>query len=211
MMSAILLSWLRGRSFRLGWSMLEPVKLGDGYVLQKNPSSDVMEQVYRLRVLAWSTQGRLRDGIERWTDAFDSLATHWVILHQDQAVAAIRLSLHSSIGELPSSHVYLGVLPETLSPPIASYNRLVVHPDHRGRNLAKALDVVCINAAEAAQATVLVGFSGGVPCNRSRIPAMISLGFIEIGQGAAPGIDDIIEGSGLPMIMACFFRRHQNA
>lgn len=178
------------------------------YTLVENPGPDLLDQVYCLRVLAWRSQARLKAGVVRWIDRFDLSAKHWVIVFEDRAVAAIRLSLHNRVADLPSAAALTGVFPEDVTPPIASYNRLVVHPSHRGRGLAKVLDIVCIKAADAARASVLVGLTGNVHGNESRIAAMKALGFVVIGLAATADVD-IIEDEGRSTVLAHFYRQRE--
>lgn len=184
---------------------MELPKLSSQYRLVCDPTSDLLEGVYRLRVLAWRSQARVRAGVVRWQDPLDGSAKHWVILSENHPVAAIRLSLHERLDDLPSATAFAGALPNHLAPPIASYNRLVVHPSHRGRGLAKVLDIVCINAAETAGASMLVGLTGNVSGNKSRIRAMKALGFEEIGPAATADVD-ILEDEGRSTILAYFYR-----
>jgi GNAT superfamily N-acetyltransferase len=187
---------------------LDGYVIGDGLRIIEKPSSELMEEVYRLRVIAWSPQARLRRGTIRWADQYDSCGQHWVIVHGVSPVAAIRLTLHDSAADLPAASAFNGLLPADLKPPLASYNRLVVHPEYRGRGLAKVLDLVCIDAARHAGATALLGLTGNVPGNRSRIPAMQALGFQVLGVATEPDVD-IIEEDGLSTALMLDLRSPQ--
>lgn len=188
--------------------MLRLPTLPSDYRLISDPDSDLLDEVYRLRVVAWESQARIRNGVVRWGDEYDRFAKHWVIATRKSAVAAIRLTLHNSVCDLPAAAAFTGVLPEDLPFPIASYNRLVVHPDHRGKGLARFLDIACINAAEAANASVLLGVTGNVEGNKSRIPAMKALGFVVMGTAAAFDVD-IIEDEGLSTVLAYFYDKQK--
>lgn len=65
-----------------------------------------LEQVYALRVLAWRAQVALPPEMLRWKDAVDDSARHWAFLHATQVIAAVRLSLHGSIEEMPHPEVF---------------------------------------------------------------------------------------------------------
>ena len=95
---------------------------------------------------------------------------------------------------------------QALWPPIASYNRLVVHPDHRRRGIAKALDLCCLRAAFEQGASVLLGATGSVASNASRISAMSELGFRTIGKGKLK-TSSVFEPTEQPTVLAYFFER----
>lgn len=179
-------------------------ELRSRYVLVNRPSSSQMEEIYRLRVEAWRGQSRLSSGMTHWVDEVDAVARQWAIVHHGVVVGAIRMSLHESLAQLPSAEVYVGVLPSALPPPIASYNRLVVHPDHRGHGLSRVLDLVCLEAARAAGASALVGATGSVEANRRRIEAMKRLGFQELGLGH-PVNTSAYEATRRPTVLAYYF------
>jgi SAM-dependent methyltransferase/GNAT superfamily N-acetyltransferase len=108
----------------------------------------LLEKIGRLRVLAWSTE--MPDAPERsacWLDDFELAARHWCIFHEGDPVAAARMSVHQRIAEVPDAGVYEGVFAEPPAEPIASFNRLVVHPRRRGRGLSRKLDEVRLKTA----------------------------------------------------------------
>jgi GNAT superfamily N-acetyltransferase len=190
--------------------MLEPITLPSPYVLVDGLSPSQLDEVCRWRVVAWKRQATIREDMVQWgPDSFDLSGRHWAILLDGRIVAAIRLTFHNNLSEIPAAHCFKGVVPEPQLAPIASYNRLVVHPDHRGRGLAKALDVCCINAAEMAGATILLGATGHVPGQKSRIDAMVSLGFTILGPSAVLDVDliHIMADQRLSTVLAYFFRR----
>ena len=117
----------------------------------------ILEQIYRLRIEAWRTKLALPADVTVWHDRFDPIARHWAFFDCDRPVAAGRLTISARLDDVPDADVYRDVLPANLRGPIASLTRLVVHPDYRGRGLARPLDEVRIAAAEAAGCTCVIG------------------------------------------------------
>lgn len=187
--------------------VLEAVTIPPEYTLLHNPTPSQLQEVYRLRILAWERQARIRpEFASGWgPDDFDRIGQHWVVLFQTHVVAAIRMTFHASLMDIPDAECFTGVVPECLEPPIASYNRLVVHPEHRRLGLGKALDVCCINAAGISGASVLLGATGHVEGNKPRIPAMAALGFRILGPSPVP-YRGIFEDEGLQTVLAYFFK-----
>src|SRR5262245_56852563 len=108
----------------------------------------LLEKIGRLRVLAWSTV--MPDAATRtacWLDDFELAARHWCIFHDGEPVASARMSVHHRIEEVPDAVIYEGVFATPPVPPIASFNRLVVYPDHRGRGHSRKLDEARLKAA----------------------------------------------------------------
>lgn len=108
----------------------------------------LLEQVYALRVLAWRTQVVLPPEMLRWQDAVDADARHWAFIAQGKVVAAVRLSLHDSLADMPHPEVYAGVFDLPLAGPIAYYSRAAVHPDYRRLGLLTEYHTICREAAE---------------------------------------------------------------
>ncbi len=142
----------------------------------------LLAAVYRLRVLAWCTQVALPEAMTEWTDDFDAVARHWAFLHQGQPVAAGRVSVHGALADIPDAECYEGVFATPPPAPIASLNRLIVHPDWRGLGLPRALDAVRVLAAEQMGARCVVGATGSVSENRKRIEQLADSGFEVIGE-----------------------------
>src|SRR5207245_876274 len=110
----------------------------------------LLEKIGRLRVRAWAKfVPAVAAKTDCWLDKFELAARHWVIYHDGEPVAAARMSVHQQLEGVPDAEVYKGVFAEKLPAPIASFNRLVVHPEFRGRGLPTALDLVRIQAASA--------------------------------------------------------------
>jgi GNAT superfamily N-acetyltransferase len=144
---------------------------------------DALARIYRLRVTAWRTQAVIPPTVDAWRDELDDRGRHFACFRHEELVAAVRLTVHPVVAELPEAEAFVGVLPDDVPAPIASYNRMFVDPAHRGLGLSKLLDRVAISEARAMGARVLVGSTGTVRGNLPRIDAMVALGFENLGQG----------------------------
>ena len=119
--------------------------------------------------------------MDRWTDPWDAVATHWAIWRDNRIVAAARLSIHNRLSELPNAEIFEGVLSGDLPGPIGSLNRLVVAPEMAGQGLSLALDKVRIDHARDCQCLHLVGetYAG-----MKRMAQLESFGFQRAGLSA---------------------------
>ena len=136
----------------------------------------LLEKVGRLRVLAWSTalpEEALRVGC--WLDEFELVARHWCIFRDGEPVAAARISFHDRLEDVPDAPVYDG-LGLTLTPPIASFNRLVIHPDCRGQRFSRKLDAVRL--AICGDAVCCVAHTEDIA---RRVRQLETLGFEKVG------------------------------
>jgi GNAT superfamily N-acetyltransferase len=148
------------------------------WVAAETRDPHILEQVYRLRVAAWRARNPDLPDMEAWTDAFDAVGRHWVVMDADVPVAAARLTVHSQMAEVPSAEIYRGLIADDLPGPIGALTRLVVAKSHAGRGLSLALDRVRIAAADASGCRHLIGETfAGLP----RLDQMRSLGFDVIG------------------------------
>src|SRR4051794_22756946 len=86
----------------------------------------LIERIGELRTRAWRTEVEAVLSMTTWLEELASIARHWAILRDNFPVAAARLSLHSSMDDVPDSECYVGKFPITPPPPIASFSRLVV-------------------------------------------------------------------------------------
>ncbi|MBB5061010.1 GNAT superfamily N-acetyltransferase [Granulicella aggregans] len=140
----------------------------------------VLQQVGRLRILAWEADGELPSFAPRaevWIDEHDSHAVNWVILCDGLPIAAARLCVHKRISELPDIASLIGY-EDSLVPPVAAFTRLVVSPAFRGRGLSKELDGMRLAAAqeEGCRSAVVVTH---VP---ARMRQLRAAGFRNLGE-----------------------------
>jgi len=163
------------------------------WVAVETRDPDVLEQVYRLRVAAWRARNPDFPDIEAWTDAFDAVGRHWVVMDGDVPVAAARLTVHSQMAEVPSAEIYRGLIADDLPGPIGVLTRLVVAPSHAGWGLSWLLDLSRIEAARASGCRHLIG---ATLVGLRRIKQMTDLGFDVLGeagpylQGPLTGLPD---------------------
>lgn len=142
---------------------------------------EVLDQVYRLRVEAWRARNPVFPRMNAWSDAFDTVGRHWVVLETGEPVAAARLTVHAALAEAPSAEIYRGVLPDDLPGPVGVLTRLVVAPSHAGLGLSRALDLARIDAARAEGCRHLIGGTFDV---HPRAERMRALGFKVVGRAA---------------------------
>lgn len=142
--------------------------------------SELLRQVLALRVLAWRSFINIDSELHEWTDNYDVTGRHWAIMDGDRVVAAGRLSIHERLGDVPDCEVYVPVLTMPLSHPIASMNRLVVHPEYRGRGLSDQLDEIRISTAESSGCTCVIGHTHA---GDKRLAQLVRKGFQSLGTG----------------------------
>jgi len=141
---------------------------------------ELLRQIGRLRVEAWETETARAAEMPTWLDEFDQTARHWVVFREGTPIAAARLSVHQSLTEVPDAESYAGVFAEPPEPPIASLNRLVVHPSARGAGLSKQLDLVRLDAAESLGCCSVILSTASGP---RRVSQLIGWGFELVGEG----------------------------
>jgi GNAT superfamily N-acetyltransferase len=115
----------------------------------------------RLRVQAW----RNESGIDplffarpSWIEVLDEDAEHWVVTDNGVAVAAARLSWHTSLADVPYAYLLPADAQQQItSQHIASISRMVVAPSHRGHGFSTLLDKVRVAEALASGAEILTG------------------------------------------------------
>lgn len=129
------------------------------YILSEADYYEHIEEIGRLRYLAWKDV----DGINKdffaegsWIDKFDKESHLWVIRYHKEIVASARLSLHSSIREIPWHEAIPPTALKLIRTPVASMNRLCVRPDFRGRGLTRPLDEIRIQTARLLNAKTIL-------------------------------------------------------
>lgn len=145
-----------------------------------NLDADLLAKVGRLRIEAWETETARAAEQAAWVDEFDRVAWHWVVFQNGSPVAAARLTLHCKVADAPDSESYAGVFCAPPETPIASLNRLVVHPSARGSGLSLRLDLIRLTAAEKLGARVAILSTASGP---RRVAQLVSLGFVFLGHG----------------------------
>ncbi len=115
-------------------------------------SPDLMQEIGKLRVIAWEADGE-RPGASAdcgdvWLDEHDSHATHWVVMNNGTVVAAARMCIHQPGNELPDEKSLDGYTAGKFEYPAAFFNRMVVHPAARGKRLSGYLDRIRLDFAK---------------------------------------------------------------
>jgi GNAT superfamily N-acetyltransferase len=140
----------------------------------------IIRSIGELRIRAWRTEITGHCQVNSWLDKWDETALHWAFFLEGVPVAAARMSVHSSIEDVPDAESLNGVFSVAPTAPIASFNRLVVAPPFRGNGLSKKLDKVRVETAEELGCrSIVLGTTSG----EKRIKQLISLGFEVVGQG----------------------------
>lgn len=151
----------------------------------------------RLRVAAWRARVASFPAMDSWLDELDESARHWALYDTTgQAVAAARLSQHRALHEVPGYEVYPSALAGRACP-IASLNRLVVHPAWAGRGLAAILDRVRIDRARRSGARTLV-----MRTHPQRGKALEAIGFVNLGTALPYASGPLVGLSSADVIMA---------
>jgi GNAT superfamily N-acetyltransferase len=138
----------------------QPEALPDGY---EGPTEvtdpDALEEIFRFRAAVWAGEEWLNkhQNRARLADGYEGRARHWVVRQDGQLVAAARLSFHDRVEDVPDFEFFPTGFSITILPPIASINRLVVHPAHRLQGIATILDQLRIQIARQSGANVILG------------------------------------------------------
>ena len=152
--------------------------------LLNNADQTEMAEIGRLRTLVWTGEADVNPaslGPEPWIDEIDREACIWTVRDDGQPdcplAASARLTVHDDPATIPYESAFDRHLPTP--GPYASMNRLVVHPDYRGRGLARLLDCLRLRHAPRIGAAMAVVVASG-----RRVGALESLGFENLGPPA---------------------------
>jgi predicted GNAT family N-acyltransferase len=139
--------------------------------------SELVPRTFRFRYEIWSRGAELRADLHSQgliTDEHDLHARHWAVFDGDKLVAAARMCVHDQQNDSPDFVAFSQV---QLPIPVATINRLVVHPSARKLGLAYKLDHCRIEAAKKDGAKCVVGTAV-----QERIAPLQRLGFKLIGS-----------------------------
>jgi hypothetical protein len=143
--------------------------------------TDTLAEVGRLRIIAWEACGprpKMAPKVgDMWIDSHDEHAHHWVVSEEGRIVAAARMCVHTSFCELPD-YEDLADCESKFLRPVASINRLVVHPECCGNGLPNLFDSARLRLALELGAKSVIG------CThlKARIKSLGELGFKVIGE-----------------------------
>jgi GNAT superfamily N-acetyltransferase len=163
--------------------------------------AELLSASRKLRAVVWNAQAHVGHDIfptDGWADSHDDHAIHFAIrTGSGEVIAAARLCIHSFMRDFPDYEDIENLLPQLqplkLQPPIGMMNRLVVHPHHQGKGLAKLLDIVRLQkAAEVGCQSMLVE----VPEYRRK--AVESIGFNYVGSAVD---QSPIKEAGIPFFL----------
>lgn len=171
----------------------------DDLRLIEAPSADLLAEVYRLRVRAWTARNAaFPAGIESWSDAFDATAQHFVVVADRHPVAAARLTLHASPAEAPDGELY-GAMDRADAPaPVAAFSRLVVCPRYAKQGLSRWLDIERIAYASRRRSRSLVTCTGS---SGARIAQLHALGFRTLYRARAQ-VAGVLAATAPPFVLA---------
>jgi len=110
-----------------------------------------LHAIQQLRQYVYIEKGLLLPGMtsiaQPFGDPYDEQARHWFMSEENRVVAAARLSKHAILDDIPDKNFIPIETIRNYSGPFASMNRLVVHPDWRGRGISVLFDKIRMQAA----------------------------------------------------------------
>ena len=148
-----------------------------GPLLVSEPSD--LAKIHELRQSVWQSEPELFDYYKvdpsTLRDDHDGHGYHWIITVKGSVVAAARLCIHADAGELPYQQGFSHLITD-IPRPIASLNRMVVHPSMRRQGVTRPLTEARIAAARAKGARSMI-----VEAVPNRLQPLLDLGFTELG------------------------------
>lgn len=99
-----------------------------------------LSEIYLLRVEAWQEFDKITKATfpNGFSDELDEDGMHWVIIIEEKIIAAARLNLLNTPGQLPYPGTFKRII--SFTDTFFFYSRLVVHPSYRGNNFSTLLD-----------------------------------------------------------------------
>lgn len=167
--------------------------------------SVMLEKVGRLRVAAWATELSSEPQVGSWLDDFDDVARHWAFLDGAEPIASARMTVHATLSDVPDPEDFLGLFAEPPSSPIASINRLVVHPKYRRYGLGSSLDNLRLRVAEEMGCRCVVV---STPSGDRRVAQLVSQGFRLLGSTGAENTPPLLRSMPPSVALACFLPRN---
>ena len=150
-----------------------------------NPNRETLVEIGKLRIVAWEASGprpKMAPQVgDIWTDIHDQHAHHWIVREQGCIVAAARMCVHIPVSDLPDHENY-AIYRDIFYWPVASINRLVIHPRLRRIGLPKLFDRVRIISANRLGAKSLIASTE----RESRIRNLSDVGFKVVGEAPEP-------------------------
>jgi predicted GNAT family N-acyltransferase len=154
------------------------------YELIKLTYPECIEEISRLRILAWKNEEGINPDFfskAQWVEEIDKTAMHWAVFKDKVLIASARLSIHDDLKTVPYGEILAKVPDANFKFPLATLNRLVVHPEFRNHGLSGALDAVRIAEAKKQNAKCLIGQPHG-----RRGDMLINYGFEPVAEVQLP-------------------------
>lgn len=140
-----------------------------------------MNEIGKFRIKGWKNEKGINPAFfsqEAWLEELDERSYHWVVTKGPHIVAAARLSIHTSLDDVPYAHLLKPMHRVQFEGKcVASINRLVVDPDFRRAGLSHCLDLVRIERAKTKNADVVIAFP-----QQLRLSPLVKKGFTLIEQ-----------------------------
>lgn len=151
--------------------------------------AETLDRVFSLRAEIWRSEPGLVDITKldphALRDVHDDHGHHWIITLGGSIVAAARMCIHHDACELPYCDGF-GHLVADLPAPIASLNRMVVHPSVRRQGLTEPLTLARIAMAKRSGVRTII-----VEAAPNRVSPLRDLGFVALGRSLGQPSDRV--------------------
>ena len=114
------------------------------YAVLKVTDNNFLKTISKFRVDIWNYENsEFCDvlGCDYMFEGLDFSSEHYVVISEGRLAAAARLSFHSKFETIPDWNTFSN-LHQLLRFPVGAINRMVVHPDFRGRGFSKILTAI---------------------------------------------------------------------
>ena len=138
-----------------------------------------LKSIQSLRYEVWKFRGADMTNLKSkcsWGEKMDQMSYLIGVYQENKIVGTGRLSLHHNLATLPDKELYVG-LDKYFEPPIASLNRIVVHPDFRRLGIGRFMVVKRMREAIRQGAK-----SVACDCPAERATSMEKMGFNYVGR-----------------------------
>ena len=148
------------------------------YAVLKVTDNNLLKTISKFRVDIWNHENSEFCqvlGCDYMFEGLDFSSEHYVIIAEGKLAAAARLSFHSKLETIPDWQSFAN-MHQLLRFPVGSINRMVVHPDFRGRGFSKILTSIrlkrCLEAGMKSITCLAIG---------DRKNSLINVGFNHYG------------------------------
>lgn len=164
--------------------------------LREITETNWVAKTFSLRFVVWNAETTLRPQVRDQgliSDEHDAHARHWAAFCGDEMVAAARMCIHTDQRESPDAAAFFQIC---LPVPVATMNRLIVHPSARNRGLASKLCQCRVEAAKHEGAKCVVATATG-----KRIVSLEKLGFRLTGTEWIPKYAESLVTHGMALML----------